>query len=442
MPDANGNFPAPDDLSFTGLARQVVTGGPTFAFLGDSHTAGSGAAPGILAGMSQGYAYHSLLNVLTSGRITWLGALGAAGITSRTLLNTYYPQLLRAPILPKNVVILIGGNDGSSVPLDYTLNHIGQITGDLVGRGIKPWICTNPAQGSSTTAERRWRIKLNTRLRAFASENGFELLDVFDHMTNPLTALTFNETGKMWSQTDLLHYTKLGHKELATWLAPLLLARIPLTSPYLRGITGDNSDILSGIGMFNGDANNDGVSDGWTIMTSGGTPATDSNIIYNRPTLASGLRAQNVSISSTSVFPVAGITTTLTPGVELAAGAGPVPAFVAGHIYEVSGYISTAGFDTAALAAPDSTSPNHSVNFRFLNSAGTQLGGYLGSGRLGVDVNGAFTATIVAPTGVNSTTTMEAYCTVQRPTSGSVSAQFSRLSLRDLSAADTGVVSF
>lgn len=261
-------------------------------------------------------------------------------------------------------------------------------------------------------------------------------------MTNPLTALTFNEAGKMWSQTDLLHYTKLGHKELATWLAPLLLARIPLTNPYLRGITGDNSDILSGIGMFNGDANKDGISDGWSIMTSGGSPAMDSNIIYNRPSLSNGLRAQNISISSTSAFPVAGITTALTPGLKLAAAAGPVPAFVAGHIYEVSGYISTAGFDAAALAAPDNTSPNHSVNFRFLNSSGSQLGGYLGSGRLGVDVNGVFSATMVAPTGVNATTTMEAYCSIQRRASGSVSAQFSRLSLRDLSAADSGIVDF
>lgn len=104
---------APDDLSAPSVVRPVITTGATFAFLGDSHTAGNGVAPGILASMSQGYAFHSLLPLLTSGRITWLGALGAAGITSRTLTNTYLPQLLRAPILPKNVVILIGGNDGA-----------------------------------------------------------------------------------------------------------------------------------------------------------------------------------------------------------------------------------------------------------------------------------------------------------------------------------------
>lgn len=251
------------------------------AFLGDSITALNGTGDNVTTFEGTNDNWSSLLPVLSGGRIQWGRSFATGGLMLSEIRDIVLPRLLAQPAaqLPGTCVVLGGTNDagaaGGTFSLTTSISALTDIITSLRNALIRPVLCTVPPRGDSSSANQNAN-RLNAAIIGLARKLGLPLLD--HH-----SALVSASTGAFASGMDYgdgVHPSAAGMMAMAqaaiddgfdTWLPPW--------SPPLVRTTVDPVDLAAGQGLFLTDTNADGLGNGWSSFTSGGTATATASIV-------------------------------------------------------------------------------------------------------------------------------------------------------------------
>ncbi len=210
-----------------------------------------------------------------------LGTIAATGgFTSSQILATHLPTALAAARPGDRIVVLAGTND---------TNITGGINGTLcranllsmyqqirdagcfpVGCSIPPVgyaFGTGAVTGAETAAAAGTRLALSSWIETTMRRNGWEFLDYYSVVTNPLA------TGSVFEGSlaqDTIHPNEAGGKALGTYIATQLTRQdTPVSRLAAHRIASGDGYLFGNATM--GDTNADGIPDQFTSTASAGT---------------------------------------------------------------------------------------------------------------------------------------------------------------------------
>lgn len=373
--------------SFVRTSQRVSPFGKTqVAFIGDSITAGGDTYQSTLTWATENNNSPALY-ALMSGNGNWelIQNAGVSGQTSTQILSRLSTDVLSNPV-DICVIFSCTWNDiGQSVPLAQSLANVTSMIKQCQAAGVLPVLCTPTPDGQtgSSAARRNGAAQRRRNFIALGRTYNIPVVDLFTVLVDPTTGLissTYNADGSV-------HANPAGRKALGQAVNTVLNSICVGSAVSDIGYAGDTDDLLAGKGfMLNAPVS--GVAGGWT---GGGAVTGATPSIYSDSVLGNMQRI-TTSATAANYYITGGISVT------------------AGHMYELSGFISKSGTSTAQI----------SVN---------------GTGNRRVTVNGTdpdltrgrFNIRAVA----NATESMTYYL-VTGPGTGTV--DFGRLTVRDLTA--------
>lgn len=167
---------------------------------------------------------------------------------------------------PDRCFVLGGINDiGAGTALSTVRSNLQAIYRQLRGAGVEPIPCT--LTPSSNAGRNQSIQKLNAWIRWYAMTNGYTLVD--------LAAATTNTTTGEWLagySDDGTHPTTTATKAMAERVLTDVLGSVPNPTPYLDRYPATSAAAANLLqrGLFDSDANADGLSDSWTLVNSSG----------------------------------------------------------------------------------------------------------------------------------------------------------------------------
>jgi len=213
--------------------------------------------------------WFEYLSILSNQKVTRQRNAGIGGQTTTQFLARIQADVIaHAPD-----ICIIGGatNDHSQGITEATTRANYQAMVDaLLAAGIKPVVRNCPptdVAGSSapwnTVALRRNAVQRhNAWLRQWATGQGIPVLDVYTPLVDPATGgLRAAIAG------DGIHPTEQGNKDMAAGIIAAGLPSLFAGSVNIGTSKGEDSNLLGygNNGVFIGDANADGVADGWNV---------------------------------------------------------------------------------------------------------------------------------------------------------------------------------
>ena len=292
--------------------------------------------------------------------------------------------------LPKTAVILYGTND---TPLEASA--IAQKMHDLiklvVAKGVEPVLCTILPRADDLTRMPKV-LAFNNWLRDYAKQNGYILADTFNTFANP-----DGSPKAGYLNADNLHPSSLGYRELVKTVEQVL----PIPAPEQPWTVPNDGNIITNP-TFTGDANADGVADGWTLSIPTGATATAS--LVDRPETGNWQQIQKNG--GTDTTPLTSINQTITH------------TFVAGATYLLE----------VDIESDELTNADYNVNGQFRDAASAYLGGIGASPRIDVTTGKRrWRGYAVAPSGAES---LKVFLAVYGQ--GSATVRFGRLMVRKI----------
>jgi lysophospholipase L1-like esterase len=231
--------------------------------IGDSITQGDSTAftmPG------SGWFGRMLVN--GDGRMRFVSNRAVSGARTDDVVSSQLPLVLADA--PRYCIVLAGINDIiSTYPFATTSANLTAIYESLLAAGITPIACTLLASSSGRAVE---IDKRNLWIRHKADAYGLPLIDFHAVTVVPAT----NSINATYSD-DNLHPNVAGATLMATTALDAVLSRFPTTPLPITQAKGDGVNVLTN-GVFEGDANADGLADGWTLQT-GGTGTVAFSIV-------------------------------------------------------------------------------------------------------------------------------------------------------------------
>ena len=367
---------------------QLPSGRRRVAFIGDSITAGGGTYSATISDTVEDSQTPALYAALGSSRRSWdlIINAGVGGNTSDQILSRIPTDITPNPV---DICVILSAtwNDiGQEFSLATSITNVTASIDELLAAGILPVLCTPTPDGISDGTTAR-KVAMEQRRRAFtdlAESYNLPIVDVFIPVANV-------ETGGLAAAylgpASDVHPNTAGRKLIGEAVAAVLDRICVGSTPGGISYAGDSADILDGSGFFVVDSDSDGLGDGWSAASGTGVAS-----IYTDPVLG---KMQRFTMTSDSKA-VAAFGKSVT----------------AGHMLEVSGYISKTGTSKAQIS---------------INSSG-------GNRRITVDgagpdvLRGGFCVRWVVPSGVTSVNYYFSSGT------GTGTVDFGRLAMRDLTA--------
>lgn len=376
-------------MSNSGKQITALTGQGAYrvGFIGDSITAGTDSyQPSRTWGFERNGS-PALFAMLNDSKNSWqlIQNAGISGQTSSQILARLATDILANPI-DVCVIFSCTWNDiGQGFTLAQSVSNVTSMITQCLAAGVIPVLCTPTPDGQtgSTSARRQAAAERRRYFLMLGSTYRIPVVDLFTVTVDPTTGLisnTYNADGSV-------HANASGRVALGAAVAKVLDSICSGTAIPEVGYFGDSDDLLHGDGFMQG-APVSGVAGGWSQAGSvtGATPSifTDS-VLGNMQRVTTSATASNYYIThSLSV--------------------------IAGHEYELNGYISKAGTSTAQIS---------------VNGTGNQRITYNGSDP---DITrGRFSVRAIA----NNTESMTYYLVIE-PGTGTV--DYGRLTVRDLTA--------
>lgn len=203
----------------------------------------------------------------TGQRMRWYANKGVAGNTTAQMVARITADIVN--LSPRPSVCVIGGptNDhGTGVALSTTQANVQSMVATLRAAGIVPIMRNCPSNNNAgaapynTVALRRQAVlDFNAWLATYCAGEGIPILDIFTP--------TYDGTGLNTSYTtDGTHLNDAAHAgciAAAEYIAAHLPAILNTAArPYLTRLSADPLNVIVN-GIFVGDANADGIADGW-----------------------------------------------------------------------------------------------------------------------------------------------------------------------------------
>lgn len=265
-------------------------------------------------------------------RMKFGGILGHGGYTQAQIISTYLPTLLAITPAPGACIYIDGPyNDiATGVSFAQTKANLNTVISALISNGIVPILGTTPSLYYGPVHQADY-AQWNRYIRRFAANNGYALID----MQTVISAIDATDIASL--AADAVHPSSYGHKLIASKALSDGISDIfpPCGNVLTSRWIGDMKNILNdgtsvNIGLFNADANADGVADGWSVNA-----GVAANCAVVAPTVSDNLLGNWQQISN-----VIGVTNTWLvklPDVSL---------FSAGDILAVSARVQTSGVHT------------------------------------------------------------------------------------------------
>lgn len=259
-----------------GKTRTTLTLGNRFAFLGDSTSIGATDGIDVTPQNRWGNAWPTFAHLLSGGRIRHVVNGAKGGTKTDDMLANFDVRI--APYKPTAVVILAGTNDvdeagnwDSTTFPGYRSNYQA-IVSKVLAIGATPVVCTILASTIGTALRRTRTHQVNTWLRAYATANGFPLMDFHKVLVDPA-----NGQFAAGTSTDGLHPNAAGNVLLAQAFVNTVLPLVPPNDPPLPDEPSGN--MVQGLFL----ADTAGVPTGWNAFGAGATLVnsitTDSAIL-------------------------------------------------------------------------------------------------------------------------------------------------------------------
>lgn len=243
---------------------QRLTRGNTFVALGDSITRSDEGRYTASTNAAGGRVYHTHMTWYTGGRLIPVAPteaniqqanMGVGGERSDQILLRV-PSVIAAN--PDYCLVCVGANDGGAdVSLSAFSGNMINILRELQDGNVTPIVVTPPPHNTPSVAGRiRTYIAW---LKEYCNSKGILCIDTWQNTVNPATGAW--KTG--YDIGDGIHPDHQGAAVMGRLVADAVLPLLASsTSPYLTAFSSDPANLLSN-GVFEGDANSDGVADGW-----------------------------------------------------------------------------------------------------------------------------------------------------------------------------------
>lgn len=243
-----------DALAAATMVIAATSAGSRTIILGDS----------IDAAVQGWWPYYAL----QSGCIPTIRNAGIGGNTTSQMLARIQADVIDY----RPAVCVLGGatNDiGTGMPELTTRANIATMVSMLRKAGITPVLRTTPPADSAVSGttwgavplRRQQTLRHNAWLAGYAQQEGIALLDMYLSVADPATG------GFIPGITsDGIHPTEVGSKAIADYLLTLPIPSVWRGGFSLARAATDETNLVAN-GVFVGDANSDGLADGW--ITSG-----------------------------------------------------------------------------------------------------------------------------------------------------------------------------
>lgn len=292
--------------------------------LGDSITIAGETVTGSTPQYNESYGH--IAAQLSQGALHRVYNAGIGGNTSAQMLARFDTDV--AAYSPNIVTIMSGANDSNQgLTLDQFKTNIKAIVAKCLGIGAVPVLITcTPVNYASGTSQELVMRSYNAWLKAYGDRNNLLVVDFYPIAADPAQRFTW-KTGLV--NGDGIHPNTSGHRLLGTALWAALQSRVTPASQWLTQDTNDPNNILAN-GLFIGDANADGIADGWASIAtpSAGTFArsivTDSSV--------AGTKMQRLSVTGATGA------NTIEQYIQLSGGKAAV-----GDVVRFAGIITTSG---------------------------------------------------------------------------------------------------
>lgn len=254
------------DSAFVSTYTRISQPNNIHVAMGDSRLTSGGSDP--LSGDN----IFSAMCLRSSGRMLYGGRFAGGGQTLVSQQANFLPQILALTGSAKPGRCLLGfvTNDlGASSGVGWSLSSTGATlqacVGSLLGAGIHPVLITETPRPDNATVNANVQT-WNAWVRAYASMNGFDLLDFYAAAVEPTTG-----GWKSGYSSDNVHPLAAGVAAIATAVTPNYITRLPLAD-VRRSKAADVLNLIpSGQGLFLVDTNADGRADGLSDFSTGVT---------------------------------------------------------------------------------------------------------------------------------------------------------------------------
>ncbi|MFB9952018.1 SGNH/GDSL hydrolase family protein [Rhizobium puerariae] len=232
--------------------------GRKWGFIGDSHTASTGAANSIYGFPAQ--------SVILAGRMQNVdfAVAGIGGQTADQMLARFKTDIIDTGC--EGVVILAGTNDSAlnsvGVPVATFIGNIVAMLRLAKSYGIRAIVCTVPPTASDAgdlAVRSKFIEAYNMWLKLVVHKEGGRLADIHQALVDPATGYTLAAY-----KADGVHFNSLGHLAIAEVVAPIMQA---VNMAALLGV--DALPVTSGTytlvsnPLMNGTVNNGSAPTGW-----------------------------------------------------------------------------------------------------------------------------------------------------------------------------------
>lgn len=244
-------------LKRTSIGAGVAVTGPTRSLIGIAVVGDSISS----YETTTGRAWHKQLGHLSQQKILWRGFSAAGGYTLEQIETLLLPTILAIDPRPQICIIAGGTNNVGAGGYSETTTRAthGRIRAALEAVGIIPGLWALPPRDDSTTINGhvdRW----NAWIYRLALQYGYPLIDAHAALVNPATGLYQTAL-----QLDTIHPNSVGHLAIAQ--------KVLADDAFSEHVADFNPDFATSAidtanvalpGLFVGDANADGLADGWS----------------------------------------------------------------------------------------------------------------------------------------------------------------------------------
>lgn len=370
------------------VVRNPVLGRSGVGFIGDSITQRNDSYNAPLKWGAENNGSPALWAMLQSrGNWELIQNAGIGGQTSAQILARLQNDILSIPAIDICVILSCTWNDiGHGFTLSQSVANVTTMIQQCLTAGVLPVVCTPTPNGQtgSTSAQRNGAAQRRREFIQLGRQYNIPVVDLFQATLD----ITTGNIANAYNADGSVHCNPAGVKAMGQVMATFLDNLCSGTAITDIGYAGDTDDLLLGNGFMLG-VPAGGIAGGWSNsgMAAGATPS-----IYSDPTLGVMQR----------------ITTAATVGNSFIVATFNV---IAGHMYEISGFMNKTGTSYAQV------SMNGGTGNRRVTVLGTDPD--ITNGRFNVRAVGNANETITTYLGVGA---------------GTGTCDFGRLTVRDLTA--------